>query len=99
MTDRAAYQILKKIAQHNQTEAKKRIEARFGGTPPNCENKAGKPICPVYDLCKQVKTYEVGKIREPLCALPDDEVKQFAKSSRKFRKGPEIDDRKYPTPE
>lgn len=78
MTTREEYLSIKKIQDKNQAEAKRRIALRFGGRPPNCEGSEGNPICPAYDLCKRVKTYERGFIPEPLCALPDKEVEEFA---------------------
>lgn len=77
MTTREEYLSIKRVQDRNQAEAKKRIINRFGRTPPNCEDKEGNPICPAYQMCKQVKTYERGIIPEPLCALPDEEVKEF----------------------
>lgn len=77
MTTSEEYLFIKKIQDQNQKEAKRRIALRFGGKPPNCEDGEGNPICPAYDLCKRVKTYEPGFIAEPLCALPDKEVEEF----------------------
>ena len=84
MTSSEEYRAIKRVQDYNQAEAKRRIAARFGGTPPNCEDKEGNIICPAYVMCKQVRTYERGIIPEPLCALPDEEVQQFVVSlSRK----------------
>ncbi len=77
MVNHTQYEAVRPIQIHNQEEAKRRITKKFGGIPPNCEDKTGKPICKFYEMCKQVKTYEPGVIPEPLCALPDDEIAEF----------------------
>jgi len=77
MTDRATYLVLKKILSKNQQEAKRRIVAKLGNMPKNCADKNGTPTCTYYAICSQVRTYETGNQVEPLCALSDEELKQF----------------------
>lgn len=88
MPKKQRYARIADVMKANVRNARTRIENKLGKMPGGCEDKQGNPTCPHYHLCKQVRTYDLGQLAEPLCVLSNEEVAQFEVEWReKYRIG------------